>query len=81
MSKKITITLKGKYVQKLEEIREKTGLPVSQMVGLVIKGYTIVEINTGKDLLDELRKQINREKNITTIINNTTETLEKIIKK
>jgi len=81
MSEKITITIKGKHLPILEELREKTGIPVSQMVGLVIKGYTIVEISTGKDLLDELRKQINKEKNITTIINNTTETLEKIIKK
>lgn len=59
MSERITITLKGKYVQKLEELREKTGIPVSQMVSLIIKGYTIVEISTKKDLLEELRKQIN----------------------
>lgn len=57
---KITITLKGEYVSDLEEIRKKTGLPVSQMVALVIKGYTIVEISTNKDLLEELRNNINK---------------------
>lgn len=34
MNEKITITLKGKYVQKLEELREKIGIPISQMVSL-----------------------------------------------
>jgi len=56
--KKITITLKGKYVQKLEELREKTGIPISQMVSLIIKGYTIVEVLTGKDLLKDLQKEL-----------------------
>lgn len=55
---KITITLKGDYVTDLEELRKKTGIPVSQMVALIIKGYTIVEISTNKDLLKELRAKI-----------------------
>ena len=55
---KITITLKGDFVSDLEEIRKKTGMPVSQMVSLVIKGYTIVEMSTNKDLLKELRDNI-----------------------
>lgn len=52
-----TIQLKGKIVSGLKKLREKTGIPISLMVELVVKGYTIIEISTGKDLLKELREE------------------------
>ncbi len=56
--KKLTITLKGEILEKLKKLREKTGIPISQMVTLIIKGYTIKEISTNIDLLKELRENI-----------------------
>ena len=54
--KSTTIMLKGKLVDDLRKLREKTGIPIIQMVSLVLNGYTIIEISTNKDLLKELKK-------------------------
>lgn len=58
----VTITIKGDFVPELERLREKTGIPISQMVALILRGYTIIEISTGEDLLVKIKNQIEKRK-------------------
>lgn len=49
--RQICIRLQEYVIKRLEQVRELTGMPVSEQINLLLKGYRIVRIDDGSEVL------------------------------
>ena len=54
--KQLSILLDEELVKELERIRDETGLPISKIIELKLKGYEIVKVREGLRLRKEQGK-------------------------